>query len=644
MSKCAADDLCLIPFDEGAKYAGESSTKKGKPYSFQPALVPNRYSESQFLNRRSERELGGYWYLFREQGLCISGNDGVLDCFGKCSDPAHVFSSLYAMHNCIAGIFSTFFTRDEVMYGTQYFPSLEIPIKTMNTSDAISIANNTFLPCLEKACDSLPGCLASYSLQGEVGDPDTEALENFKIHILTNVDSQICGQIPARCESDIGGIGVFLAYWIQSGLVLLAFLAFFFLRFVIPNLRYLRYLVQPFGPDWPMDYRKWSRKHLSRLMVALTDLSKTMSFFMAATSIAALITTVRGTSDPESLQKVYNNYVFIKISTISGFLPVSFTLFLLHLANLTSWYLIMLSSCSIILSIVTLGNLGTFKVTQSDFATLENLLSTGGPSECGGFRPHYWCLQVLGDQLSPGDSLTNIDGKIWGILGFNLFVICLIISSKAKLLQPKRLYSIPRLLSSPIRRTRVSDRISRAVAREKADLASIWNRHPDPPEWTLAAAQARTLVAEKDPATQAHPIFFLVFQPLVYLAIIIVYLFFFQDYIRSLLWLAENSVYNNEWGFGQIISISVWAPVIGEYIYLEMRGLKKGMRYKLLPPYRVTTNLSRSRLGSTDDGGNVEGRESDDKESDQMQESDTDSAGQGEVRRDGTLQSGDVGG
>ena len=107
-----------------------------------------------------------------------------------------------------------------------------------------------------------------------------------------------------------------------------------------------------------------------------------------ATNIAALVVVERGGFDPESLQQIYQNYAFLNEIALSGILPITFTLFNLYLISMISWYLIFLSSLSIVLSIATLGVVGHFSPSESDLKALAAVASKGGPSECGNMQPH----------------------------------------------------------------------------------------------------------------------------------------------------------------------------------------------------------------------------------------------------------------
>lgn len=92
-----------------------------------------------------------------------------------------------------------------------------------------------------------------------------------------------------------------MSYWVQTGLAVLGFLGTIFWKWTVPNI-YVGFMAQRHG--WT-DAREKSKpvyriaqKHLSRLMVALTDFHKAQCFFVLATNIAALVVTRRGGLEP----------------------------------------------------------------------------------------------------------------------------------------------------------------------------------------------------------------------------------------------------------------------------------------------------------------------------------------------------------
>lgn len=116
---------------------------------------------------------------------------------------------------------------------------------------------------------------------------------------------------------------------------------------------------------------------------------------MVAINIAAEVVLRWGGLQPQSLQQIYNTYVFIKVLAISGFLPITFTLFTLHMIGMVSWYLLTLSFFSIALSVGTLLVIGDFNPSQADLDALGSWYSAGGPESCGYVQPGAFCYNPV---------------------------------------------------------------------------------------------------------------------------------------------------------------------------------------------------------------------------------------------------------
>lgn len=57
---------------------------------------------------------------------------------------------------------------------------------------------------------------------------------------------------------------------------------------------------------------------------------------MMAINVAALVNKHRGGLDPKSLQQLYNDYILTRSISISGYLPITLTLFGLHIVGIVS--------------------------------------------------------------------------------------------------------------------------------------------------------------------------------------------------------------------------------------------------------------------------------------------------------------------
>ena len=181
-----------------------------------------------------------------------------------------------------------------------------------------------------------------------------------------------------------------------------------------------------------------NRKHLSRLATALTDFQKAQCFYMLATNVAALVVVKRGQLGPVTLQQIFNTYVFIKVVAICGYLPVTFVLFTLHIIGMLSWYLLLLSSFSVISSMGTLGIIGAFDPSPANIRDLTDEYSSGGPESCGGKKPGAFCLSM--GRLNSTETLTiyseayEASEAAYGILIFCLIVLVLLFTQQGKVM------------------------------------------------------------------------------------------------------------------------------------------------------------------------------------------------------------------
>lgn len=144
---------------------------------------------------------------------------------------------------------------------------------------------------------------------------------------------------------------------------------------------------------------------------------------MLAINIAALVNRTKGGFQPNSLQQLYNTYILIKSISISGYLPVTFTLFTLHLVDVVSWYLLLLSTVTVFVSIATLFVLGKFNPSQADLDYLSQQALSGGPRSCGGNNLAVYCFDSFSE-----DSSTDPATGAYSMLAFCLVVLILLVA------------------------------------------------------------------------------------------------------------------------------------------------------------------------------------------------------------------------
>ena len=362
---------------------------------------------------------------------------------------------------------------------------------------------------------------------------------------------------------------------------------------------------------------KATQKHLSRLAVALTDFQKAQCIFMLATNVAAQVVIRRGGLQPQNLGQLYNTYVFIKVLAISGFLPVTFTLYNLHLIEMVSWYLLILSTSSVALSAVTLLTLGE-SPTQANLADLDNYYSSGGPESCGNVRPDAYCS--AGEDLDWYD--LDLSGAGYGasqMLAFCVVLILLLVVEKSGFMKSVRVQRMARwlaeksgfclatltLLSKCIVKTWDHPVIQNSLHFARyfrlsfqaylSDVAKfLYRRISLQPvllcyaeilnaSWATQIALERWIICRN-----SSRIFWRLtvnrilsqgcFETSVQFVIITIhfiitglYLYSFVLFSRALVSFAGNDIYSKTWNFGQVVAITVWAPPLFEYIHLELR-------------------------------------------------------------------------
>ena len=146
---------------------------------------------------------------------------------------------------------------------------------------------------------------------------------------------------------------------------------------------------------------------------------------MMAINVAALVNRNSGGFQPTSLQQLYNTYILIKCISISGYLPVTFTLFTLHLVDVVSWYLLVLSIVTVIVSLATLFVIGSFNPGQEDMDYLSQQTIPGWPVNCGALNPPVYCFRPIGGAY--GDPIDPASGAN-SILAFCLVVLVLLVA------------------------------------------------------------------------------------------------------------------------------------------------------------------------------------------------------------------------
>ena len=287
-----------------------------------------------------------------------------------------------------------------------------------------------------------------------------------------------------------------------------------------------------------------SEDHHDRLVKALVDFQKAQCFFMLAIQIAAQVVQQKGELEPSNLQQLYKTFVVIRSVSISGFLPITFTLFALYSAGKTSWFLIILSGITIIMSAVTQFSLSSFSPSERE---LKHLNTLPGPTTCGNQDPSVYCLRTI----STGELYIDLSTGSWGaseIFGFCTLIFVLLILYQLWISEYKL-----------------------------AMKASSWLMTVGPIERATAYTTAKIAAPRlQEVCLRLGLNLWETFTKVVNIAVLAVYISCFVVFMINLRALKSpefDIIDTSSWSFGQIVAITVWAGPIVEYIHLETSKL-----------------------------------------------------------------------
>ena len=341
----------------------------------------------------------------------------------------------------------------------------------------------------------------------------------------------------------------------QSGIALSAFL----MLKICDNLIYrscvfLSYLTWPlwwgFAPPTILSYvghkvgkiQLRLRRFMPAIKSATVEFHKAQCFFMLSIEVAAQIVVKSGSLNEgtTTLQGLFNNYSLIGIISISGLLPVTFTLLTLHSMGMNSWYLLSLSTCTVAMSTATLIGIGDFNVTPTDMAKIKHYTSAKYP-KCGVRDPTTFCLQLPDGPTT----LTSMDlgqGAIGGSsLVFSLFVLSFVLLDSLNL---RRIQNYKHLAEASL--TNVERTLQRRVKKPNYRFLRwiIENRHS-----VLYYSQES-----------------------LYAAVWTFYIVFFVYFLKSLTYPGNGARITpvQVWTFGQIVAITVWAVPLFEFLKLTI--------------------------------------------------------------------------
>lgn len=356
---------------------------------------------------------------------------------------------------------------------------------------------------------------------------------------------RLCATITAPVNTDIAGVGVYVSYFIEAGIVLIASIALKWWDFGLYYTSLLAYLPRH---GYVEARRRAQRihygqiKHQERLIVALVEFQKTQCFFMLAIQIAAIVVIHRGLLGASNLEQIYiDTYVLTELA-VGGMLPITFILFELRTVGHRSLYLLVLSLVVWVLSAAT-----WYLSSQTDpTRNLSALVPAASFPNCGLASPSSNCLNY--NVKNPWFA-NSFNLHLGSVLYFSIVILAFLFLDRHELHQRqgfKVLWaSLGRWLKG-IEGIAISQTVLNVSSRVSLTSFKKWR------QFLFGLASLAIF--------------------LYYVAFFVVYLDKLRDLVmRSNFELAFGSVLNfSSWGFGQIVALTIWLPALCEYVKLEV--------------------------------------------------------------------------
>jgi hypothetical protein len=305
---------------------------------------------------------------------------------------------------------------------------------------------------------------------------------------------------------------VLLSFVMQSAILLYIYFAVLILKFIPAVTRCVRRTKKTRS----ILQVQFGQHHFSVLKSMLVEFQEAQCFFMLSFQCAALIALAAGPQvfEATSLMQLSANISMAKSVAFMGILPITYGVWILHRVNLHSWYISLWSAITIVVSSVTLHLCKV--VPRAD--NLQQISTADRLDKCGYHPPPViYCSSTYTSNFVIQDPFEFIES----ILNY----VCVGIYG---LLLLKRLAPYPK----------------RWFNRKPWFQATYHRAHP----W-LVSKGVRFLTTT--------------------VAVLIELLLSFFNVSYILLVTARNlpTINLNSWSFGQIIAVTIWAPIISKYLY-----------------------------------------------------------------------------
>ena len=281
------------------------------------------------------------------------------------------------------------------------------------------------------------------------------------------------------------------------------------------------FIALTFFTFWPRSKRKGSEKQLLNLATALVEFHKAQCYFISAIEIAVLVLSHQVyeayKNSQNGIPKAFDLLLSFPLS-MNGFVPITFSLLCISLHSRLTWHIILLLLVPIALSTGALGSSFTWTLK------LQNLYGDGLINQTGNY-PDYLSVaeSICGSRSGNLKHALNRSsiraGLIWAIYAFCIASFACCVAMHAMSDRPKG---------------------SRGE-KIRSSLKTMANK----PSY--------------------NRLLLLIGYPVLHLLWLLC--FIYHLYLYSLF--TQSHFVSSEWTFGQIIAVSVWAPSIVEFLYIE---------------------------------------------------------------------------
>ncbi|KAK4951752.1 hypothetical protein LTR10_009671 [Elasticomyces elasticus] len=497
--------------------------------------------------------------------------------------------------------------------------------------------------CTEAYCNAISGDGSNCTITDAMGWNPTWHIGDYRPQLHFN--TTLCQGINASLNQDLGGVGMIIAYLIQVSILLAGWLiqgvnsvgtaVFVWVALLIGRPR-------DRGNHWRNAKRLQRRVKHSRqavaLKAALVEFQRTQTFFVLAVSVAALLAVSNPTYlQVASYQQLWNNITFISTIALSGCYPVVLNLLILRKTANSSLYLLCISTCCAVVATALWIRTVIQQPQPGDMVPSNGYhLPECGTSELT--NPTWNCLQVGGNYLYG----INADGTI---LSFPLAVLLFLVVEEAKVFTAPRSSNMTADKVSIFEYTRYLFGLDRSPAYRRFSRecrvagAGLWARTPPKVKSALGESRQATRSWHRSLTWKSqdvssnisfhHPrvagrwsamrsrLFIPCYIwgrrmfsnawtstceycnchniPLAILHALYKYVPILTEFPMAAfnaVLLARYASYmglrtSGSWSLGQVISVTIWVPVLSEYAYLLICGIEEGFEYRLASPYHV---------------------------------------------------------